>query len=77
MPDLIPDPGLSFDEALVIDAVLKLAGELDDRFSADAIVNQARRKVWTATMELHKRDPAAYEAARERFIMSRRMMFDE
>lgn len=71
---VIPDPGLTFDEALVLDAVLKLAGELDARFHGDAIVNSARMKIWEKAMELHRNDPDAYEAARERFAMHRRML---
>jgi hypothetical protein len=74
---LIPDPGLTFDEALVLDAVLKLAGDIDARFHGDAVVNAARMKIWESAMAAHRKDPKAYEAARERFAMHRRMIGDE
>ena len=72
MADTIPDPGFSFDEALILDAAIKLSAEADARFQNDAILDSARQKLWRAAMALHGRDPAVYEKARERFEMRRR-----
>lgn len=73
MPDLIPDPGLTFDEALVMDAALKLCGDLDHRFRHDAILDQARQKLWGSTLSLHRADPQVYERSCERLLMRQRL----
>lgn len=77
MPDQIPDPGFTFDEALIVDAAIKLSADLDARFKADAVLDSARQKMWRAAMKSHGDDPAVFDRARERFEMRRRFAGDE
>lgn len=72
MADIIPDPGLSFDEALVLDAAIKLSADLDARFKDDAVLDAAKQKLWRAAMKLHGDDPSVYSKAIERFKMQKR-----
>lgn len=73
MPDVIPNPGLTFDEALILDAAIKLSADADLRFKSDAVLDSARQKLWRAAMALHGQNPAVYDAAVKRFDMRQRL----
>lgn len=72
----IPDPRFTFDEALILDASIKMAADLDDRFRADAVLNSAREKLWRSAMRLHGNHPEVYTDAIERFRMRQRLTKD-
>lgn len=73
MADTIPDPGFTFDEALLLDAMIKVTIRTSPEFRGDAVLDSAREKLWRAAMQKHGNDPASFDRAAARFAMRRRM----